>query len=316
MEEFIIEPKEDALKIVFGEKFDDFLFNDVIDQISESKISEMKEALGRKDNQLVLLDAQKLDILCNTLDNPQTTEEKAAYNLLVEAVDEKIRAFAEGKNDLSGEEIDPMLSLIQRRTKDAKEVANPEMYNMAINKAVATGQRYDAENGLSDVTKDRINLIDANLKKMESWQSDVTNLDDSPENCLVNIPEDRFVEFVQKRINGKENVTFADLQSALLAADRYKKSDGVKNSIIKQAEDKVKKSMNSKEFLSSSEVAPAKYIYDVLQKADRKTAKASKGFDKKINKSIERNKGVKVFETIDKIVQNTEVTGNPKIIGR
>ena len=162
MEEFIIEPKEDALKIVFGEKFDDFLFNDVIDQISESKISEMKEALGRKDNQLVLLDAQKLDILCNTLDNPQTTEEKAAYNLLVEAVDEKIRAFAEGKNDLSGEEIDPMLSLIQRRTKDAKEVANPEMYNMAINKAVATGQRYDAENGLSDVTKDRINLIDAN----------------------------------------------------------------------------------------------------------------------------------------------------------
>ena len=316
MIEYALESKDDALKIVFGNKFNDFMFNDVSDVLTQKRISEMGDLLHQKENRLSLLNAEKLNILYNTLTNPQSASERGAFDEVLKAVDSKIEAFVKGKEDIDGDCIEPMISLIQKCSKSAANKNNHEMYNMALNKAVLVGQKYDAENGLSDITKDKINLIESNLKKMSEWQVDVTNLDETPENRVVNIPEDRFLEFVQKRINGKENVSFSDLHSAFIAIKKYKKSDETRTPIEKQAEARILKSLKSKEHLSPSELISAKYVYDELQSSNKKTVKNIHGFDKKIALSIQKNKGIKVFEAIENIVENTEVTGKAKLFGR
>lgn len=316
MEEFVIEDKEEALKIVSGESFYTFMFNDVSDELSSDKIKMMETMLTKKDNKLAMLDAEKLNILYNTFSSYQNPEEKNAYNEILEAIDIKIKSFVAGKEDLQAKDIEPMLVLIQKRTKDIETVGDPEIYSTALNKTVLAGQKYDAENGLSEITKDKINLIEVNLAKMANWQKDVTNLDEIPESNARNIPEDRFLEFMQKRINGNDNASFADLHSAFIAAAKYKKDKAVYDTIVKQAEIKIKNYLNSKEILSPSDIISAKYVHDELQKADKKVKRNIKGFDKRIEKSIEKNKNIKVFDTINKIVKNTEVTGDPKLFGR
>ena len=316
MEEFVIEDREEALKIVSGESFYTFMFNDVSDELSSDKIKMMETMLTKKDNKLAMLDAEKLNILYNTFSSYQNPKEKNAYNEILEAIDIKIKSFVAGKEDLQAKDIEPMLVLIQKRTKDIETVGDSEIYSTALNKTVLAGQKYDAENGLSEITKDKINLIEANLAKMANWQKDVTNLDETPESNARNIPEDRFLEFMQKRINGNDNASFADLHSAFIVAVKYKKDKAVYDTIVKQAEIKVKKCLNSKEILSPSDIISAKYVHDELQKADKKVKRNIKGFDKRIEKSIEKNKNIKVFDTINKIVKNTEVMGDPKLFGR
>ncbi len=316
MEEFVIEDKDEALKIVSGESFYTFMFNDVADEISYDKIKMVETMLTKRDNKLAMLDAEKLNILYNTFSSYQNPKEKNAYNEVLEAIDIKIRSFVAGKEDLQSKDIEPMQILIQKRSQHIKAVADPEVYRTALNKVVLAGQKYDAENGLSEITKDKINLIEANLARMVDWQKDVTNLDETPESNARNIPEDRFLEFMQKRINGNDNASFADLHSAFIAAAKYKKDKAVYDTIVKQAEIKIKNYLNSKEILSPSDIISAKYVHDELQKADKKVKKNIKGFDKRIEKSIEKNKNKKVFDTINKIVKNTEVMGDPKLFGR
>lgn len=316
MIEYVLESKEDALKIVFGNKFNDFMFNDVSDVLSQRRISEMGNLLHQKENRLSLLNAEKLNILYNTLANPQSASERGALEEVLKAVDRKIQAFVTGKEDIEGDCIESMISLIQKCSKNAVNKNNHEMYNMALNRAVLVGQKYDAENGLSDITKDKISLIESNLKKMSEWQVDVTNLDETPENRVVNIPEDRFLEFVQKRIIGKENVSFSDLHSAFIALKGYKKSEETYTPIEKQAEARILKSLKSKENLSPSELISAKYVYDELQTSNKKIVKSIHGFGKKIALSVQKNKSIKVFDAIESIIRNTEVTGKAKFFGR
>ena len=316
MKEYAMESKSDALKVVFGDKFYDFMFNDVSDVLSQKKIQELGDVINKKENRLALLNAGKLNILYNTLYFAKTSTEKKAYNEVLKAIDIKVEAFVKGREGLEGDCIDPMISLLQKRIKKADTLSNPELYNMALNKAILVGKKYDIENGLSDITKDNIGLIDVNLKRMSEWQTDVTDLNDDSENMLINIPEDKFLEFVQKRIYGKNDVSFVDLHSIFVAINRYKKSDNIREPIIKLAEAKIKKFLSSKDVISQNEIISAEFVYEEIRKYDKNIAQRIKGFDKKISQSIQKYKDLKIFETISQIVQNTEVTGAPKFLGR
>ena len=50
MEGFVIEDKDEALKIVSGESFYTFMFNDISDELSSDKIKMMETMLTKKDN--------------------------------------------------------------------------------------------------------------------------------------------------------------------------------------------------------------------------------------------------------------------------
>ena len=241
MDEYALENKEIALEIAFNDSvLNEFMYGEDTKSEAISECSKIEAVFGKAENRLVLLDADKLEILYNTLKEPSGKKEQEALRKVVEAIDKKIEFCT--KIDLDGwaNQYDAMVSLVNKRMRDDIEGLKPETYIDALGKINSAAQEYDAEHGLSDMSKDIINTMETNLNKMSLWQPDVTNLNRLPENKVVEINESQLDNFVSQKLVNTDDIKFYDLRSAMLSAKKHKRGD-VFALTIKKAEESAKK---------------------------------------------------------------------------
>ncbi len=318
MEEFVFESKEEALEIIEKENIlKEYMFSDVFGERNEQIDNEIWQNLDKKAPLVQTLSVKQLNILYNTLQNPQTAREEAALDNLMSGINSKLKDYAASeKNELDPADIEPMISLIQKCSNNSqlKQSDTQELYQAALQKVLAYASAYDKENNLDNMDNKKISLYARNFEKMSYWQTDVTSLDETPENKMVKIPGDKLYDFVKNQVHGKDNASYSTLASALSAAITYNNKE-LRAPIIKQTIEKIKGHIKERKIIPISDIEGAKYISGMLSK-DKAYAAEIKGFEKVISCSIEHDKKLKVFENIDNIVSNTEIMGKRRLFGR
>ncbi len=318
MEEFIFASKEEAIEIIQNENtLKEYMFSDISGEKNEQINNEIWQSLDKKAPLVQTLSIKQLNILYNTLQNPQSSSETAALSTLIDGINSKLQDYVASASDtLDPADIEPMISLIQKcsNNKINEQIRTQGTYQTALQKALGFAEQYDKANNLDDMDYKKISLYTRNFEKMSYWQTDVTSLDETPENKMVKVPADKLYDFVKNQVHGKENVSFSTLASALSAVTVYNNKE-LKAPIIKQTVEKIKKHIKDRKIIPISDVEGAKYINTTLSE-DKTHSSEIKGFDKLITRSIEHDKALKVFENIDNIVSNTEIMGNRKLFGR
>ena len=320
MKEFAIENIDDALDIVSGDKLHCYKFDSLMEsgEYDEETLKMMTSKLTANcENKLEILSPENLDTLYNTFVDKQDDKDyyKVAFNKVTEAIDNVIKKFNAGDAKIGGGDIAYLEALIEKRTKDAEKAgADKNDYDEAKKNLAEFAKEYDEKYNLNDFNENTIELMDNNFEKMHSYQQDDESSNVPYESHIVKIKPENFSDFLAKKINNKDDVTYSDCASVILSF-RGKDWLDVKGNLFKRITEKI----NKKQPIEGEDLAGANAILKILSNKvedikeytgeKKKLLELKKELTKQIDQSTKfalHNQVVKDIEQL--VINNIEIT--------
>lgn len=170
--------KEDALKIVSGDKFYNVLFDEIADIFSKKKLIEISNKLGIKAGTLYNLEPKQLLTLYNTLELSKNdgTEYKLAFENTVSAIRKKIQLFNKGVIKIPCEQVEDMEKLLKKVNTNKSTTEEKNEYKIAHKKLDEVKLKYDVAFNLSNITAESLSTSNKNVINIEQWSKSLEDI--------------------------------------------------------------------------------------------------------------------------------------------